>query len=1189
MSGDIYVTKAPTPAAPSDATGAPGPVSAGDQVVSGQPGQATLDLLQSGIDGTLKPSGVPVPSGSPTPTAAPIAAPSPPGQSTLDLLQSGIDGKLPPPPKKTTPATAGSIVGNFGAGLSEGAIDTLGVPVDATAWLMNKGIQAVNSATGSTIPTIDNPVGGSQSIKQAFGAVDPRMNPESTVAQTPAESIARGIGSGVSSALVPEAGVVGLGKTGLANAYPMAAKALESAFGSGSSGAQTATNAAIGGLSGGTGEGAAAVVPEPLQPVARLAGNLVGGVAGAGLAEAPTLAREGASAIRDYAAPFQGDANSPQKLALAQRLFVKGVADRNQALENSRTNGDTGVGGVPLTSYQSIGDRGIGSMEREAETANPAPFNERRAQQNEARVGVIKALQPTGDPAAVSAHIRDQLAELDDALAGVQRQATTHAQAKTAEIGGTAAPEDIGNVARTQLAANHAGAKAWEKTLWDAIDPDGKLALGTAPISGAARRIESGMSETAKKAKPIEGSERKLFDAAQALGPVSKLKEVTDLRSLVSEEMRAQRGPNGSPTVLARLTQLRGAIEQAIVDAAEHKAAQESVAVKANAMRAKDTMAARLEAERHGFEQAAAENARINIGGDGARNVGLRSEGVRGASGTEVPPSVRSGNAAGSESLSSPDQQARVLAAARPAQEGERVVNVDVAKVDRDWKDTGFHVAPGSGGKAQGAADFLGSLKDGDTFAAPSLGVQRLSDGTVTGFDDGRNRFAAMRDAGMKTAPVSMDERSIENARQAGYIVGEPKPPLEANMDAEAADRIKAASEATKEKNDTFKKGPVGDFLAERGAKDDFRILDSGFGGKFWKPGPGGADAVRSFATATGNDVDAIQTLSDAAALSLRKAAVDDKGVMDPAKYAAWAKSHSDALRALGEVGGSPEQFATAAKAGEAVADATAMRAATLDAYQKGALGKIMGLSDAQGVTDEIGKLFARSDRIQAMRQLAAEVKDNPDARDGLRKAVADFLESKAISNKDKVKGDVFQNFVKQNRTVLAQIFDKDELKGIDAVAAELKHVSTLADEQGLPGRPTTAQDIVKYLKTANESRHGHLSLFAEMLLGADAGKEIPGGPMTKAIGAAVGAGSAVAKKLIQAKRAAGMNDVSALMQKMILYPEMARTALEQAAPTKLISRDIKFTQQLNRVAAIAASRAISNRQDARKGAANVR
>lgn len=1180
MAGDIYVTKGVTPPAPSDATGAPGPVSTGDQVIAGSPGQATLDLLQSAL-GSGTPSSAPAqnniaPMGA---SAAAPAAVSVPGDGTLDLLQAGLDGKLPPPPKKSAPATATSIGANLGAGLSEGAIDTLGAPVDAVAWAMNKGIQGINAATGTSIPAIDNPIGGSQSIKQVFGAVDPRLNPANLAPQNPAEAIARGIGSGVSSALVPEAGVTGLAQTGLAGAYPMATKALESAFGTGSSAAQTATNAAVGGLAGGTGEGAAEVVPEPLKPIARLAGNLVGGGAGAVAAEAPTLARAAAEGARDYVAPLQGDANSPQKLALAQRQFVKGVANPEEARQALQAGPGTGVGGVSQTTYQATGDPGIGAMEREAETASPIPFNARRAEQNEARVNTIKTLQPTGDPAAVSAHIRDQLAELDDALAGIERGATVGAREKTAEIGGESTPEDIGNIARAQLGANHAGAKAWEKALWEAIDPDGKLALGTAPISGAARRIEAGMSETAKKAKPIEGAERKLFDAAASLDPVAKLKEVTDLRSLVSEEMRAQRGPNGSPTVLARLTQLRGAIEQAIVDAAEHKAAQEAVAVKAGEIQPEQTLAARLQTEIDEQSKLESQAAGADLGRPDTSGSGGETTRVSGATRAEEPTSGRSGNASGGQGLSSnPEQQARVLASARPAHEGERIVNVNIAKVDRDWENTGYHISPNSGGKAKNASDFLSSLKEGDTFTAPSLGVSKYSDGTVIGFDDGRHRFAAMRDAGMKTAPVSMDEASIKNAREAGYIVDEPKSNLQPNLDAEAAGLIKAASEATKERADTFKKGPVGDFLAERGTKDDFRILDSGFGAKFWKSGPGGADAVRAFTTATGKDPDAIRTLSDAAALSLRKAAVDDKtGIMDPGKYAAWAKSHSDALRALSEVSDSPAQFATAAKAGEAVADATALRAAATDAYQKGVLAKVMGLDDAEGVTSEVGNVFARPDRIQAMRQLAAEVKDNPDARDGLRKALASFLETKAISNKDKIKGDVFQTFVKQNRQVLAQVFDKDELKGIDAVAAELKHVSQLADEQALPGRSTTAQDIMKVLQKS-QSGPSHLSLFGEMMLGAGTGFEAAG-----VKGAAAGAAAAVAKNKLSAMRATGMHDVASMMQKMILHPELARAALENVAPTKLVSRDIKFTQQLNRVAAIAASRMIANRQDARK------
>jgi hypothetical protein len=303
----------------------------------------------------------------------------------------------------------------------------------------------------------------------------------------------------------------------------------------------------------------------------------------------------------------------------------------------------------------------------------------------------------------------------------------------------------------------------------------------------------------------------------------------------------------------------------------------------------------------------------------------------------------------------------------------------------------------------------------------------------------------------------------------------------------------------------------------------------------------------------------------------LRKAAMNQDETLDPAKFAAWQKAHADALRAMPDVAA---KFASAAKASEAVENATAMRSAALDGYQKTALGKFLNVSDAGDVTKTVGGIFGQKDAIQSMRQLASEVAANPDAREGLRKAVADYMTGKFISNSDQVKSDAFQTFVRQNKPVIAQVFSPAEIKGIEAVAAELSHVKRLADMQALPGRSTTAQDLMKPIK---ESHGGHMSLFSEMILGGGAGYEAGG-----IKGAAVGAGAAVAKSLVSARRAAGMENVQKMMRDMLLNPDLARAALERAPVEKTVSRDIKFRQQLNRVAAIAASRMVSQKQDAR-------
>jgi hypothetical protein len=228
---------------------------------------------------------------------------------------------------------------------------------------------------------------------------------------------------------------------------------------------------------------------------------------------------------------------------------------------------------------------------------------------------------------------------------------------------------------------------------------------------------------------------------------------------------------------------------------------------------------------------------------------------------------------------------------------------------------------------------------------------------------------------------------------------------------------------------------------------------------------------------------------------------------------------------------------------------------------------------DAGDVTRQIGAIFGGKNAIANMRQLATTVRDNPDARDGLRKGIADYVSNRFVGNTEQVKSDTFQTFLKNNKPVLAQVFSHDELKGMDAVAAELSRYKALSDQQALPGRSTTAQDTIKALNKAQEGEH-HLSLFDQMMIGG--GHMFGEGDLEGGL-AHVGTmmGISIIKNRIMAMRAAGMTDIRDLVRGMLLNPQLARAALETVGPEKTNSRNIRFTQQLNRVAAIAAQRMI--------------
>lgn len=1056
------------------------PTGTGNDLNAKDAGGRTLDLIDSVL---AAPSGGGKPSSATPPAANDDSRDA--GQKTLDLIseiqsapaKAPASSGSPAQNKIGRPATLASVVGEGGSGLSSGAIGAIGLPFDIAAGVENLGIRGVNALTGSKLPLAE---GGSQRLSELFGAVDPRMNPANNPPQNLAESIARGAGAGAGGAAVLP-GVPGLLAAGGLSGAPLSAAQTVA-------GPLTGGNIAVNAAAGAGGESAASLVPDRFKPAAQMLGSATAGGVATPMAELPTVARGGVNAAKGFAEPL----TTAGQQRIADRIFAQGVNNRSSTQDALDQFAGPTVPGSNLTTAQATGDVGVGSMERAAETATPVPFNARRAEQASARVAAVKALQPTGDPAELSSYLRQQMAAIDAVGSSVethaiqqraaaeaqgaadvtaaQANATGQSAAAASPIGiaGGGTPEAQGAAMRDALATAKAEAKARERALWKAVDPDNTLALPVGPVKAAAAGIRNSAGTLAK---PIDGEERAILDAVASMPAVAKFNDLTDLRSRVSAEMKTELRSQGETPAYARLSRLRGSIEDAISSAVEHKAAQESAAVSAGRMAPEETTVARF--QREALEYSAASR-------DAARR----------------------GSAIGDEAVS----------ASRAS-----------------------HVSPASGEQISG---------DGGT----------------------------------------------ENA------AGNPGLPISPNFDASAAERLKTATAATKARATTFGQGSVGDALATRGQQGNYRLLDSSVGSKFFKPGNTGAQAVQTFRAAVGNDQEAMRALEGFAGLSLRKAAMRPDGTIDPAKFARWRIAHADALRAMPDIAAKMGAAARATEAGEAsvaratetsaqnlakaedaVADATASKTQAIDAFQEGAVGKVMGLADAGDVTKTIGGIFGQKDAIGAMRKLANAAGNSPDARDGLRKGIADYLASRAISNTDDVKADTFQTFVRQNKPVLAQAFSPDELKGIEAVAAELSKVNRAAKQSTLPARSNTAMDLLSQ-KSAGSS---HLSPFAEMMIGASAGYETAG-----IRGAVAGAGVAATKALLTSARAAGMDNVKDLLRGMLLHPELARAALERApiasdmsAKASALAAANRLRMQFGRVATMTANRMVSSTQ----------
>ena len=369
------------------------------------------------------------------------------------------------------------------------------------------------------------------------------------------------------------------------------------------------------------------------------------------------------------------------------------------------------------------------------------------------------------------------------------------------------------------------------------------------------------------------------------------------------------------------------------------------------------------------------------------------------------------------------------------------------------------------------------------------------------------------------------------------------RPGPQANMDEGAAQRLRAASAATRARAQTFDQGPVGDVLRKRGGAEDYRLPDSAVPGKVWVPGPRGAQTVQAYGKAAGSR----STIQDAAAESLRREAMVD-GIIDPAKFAAWKKRYADAIRALpADVQATFENAGAASRAYEAAA---AARKAAVDASQTALVKRLAGLSNSQDITRTVGSIFGSRNAVEQMRELMGKLKGNPDAISGLKKAVADHIATLATgtteagaSGVNKVNASAFQKFVARNAAVLKEAgFTEGQISIMRALANDLQRAQRTMQATALPASPNTAADVMGAMRSAAKES-GKPSLLSKILAGTWGGLHV-GGPA----GALTGAAGAIGEHLTRAMRGAGLAKARDIVQAGILDPEIGRQLLRRAS-----------------------------------------
>ena len=357
---------------------------------------------------------------------------------------------------------------------------------------------------------------------------------------------------------------------------------------------------------------------------------------------------------------------------------------------------------------------------------------------------------------------------------------------------------------------------------------------------------------------------------------------------------------------------------------------------------------------------------------------------------------------------------------------------------------------------------------------------------------------------------------------------------------------------------------------AQRAALDAAHPLNPGWGdsevmARVWKPGPSGADAIKSVTSAAKGSPVAASSIADYAAYSLRKDAAPN-GVLDPAKYASWSRNFDGALSARPDIKG---QFDTLAKAQATLNDTAANHAQALKDFQASAARHFLGDRDQDKA---IGRILAGPTSAADMRSLAAMTAKDPAAQAGIQRAVVDHIQSRLTGNNlagqtgtEKLKSDQFQTFMRRALPALREVMSKNQIDGLTAVAEDLQRANLSVDGVRAGGGSDTTQKAA--LLAQGGGMRSLLSLIRSH--GMTAALTFAGAHLGSGLGALLGNKAGVA---LAGMKAAGIKQTSDLVTEAMLNPALARVLLSNVTAANSHNVASAFASQVGRIAAARAA-----------------
>lgn len=310
--------------------------------------------------------------------------------------------------------------------------------------------------------------------------------------------------------------------------------------------------------------------------------GLAAGNAGVGLGHIA------ANSVGSFARPFAEDLPGVGRFAAGTRDTMAGDQLRARAtdpdaIDRALTPGPMQPGQQPNYSLvpgsqptlgQLTNDMGIMQAEREAKTADNSAFNLREGQQNTAQLAALRGARPANaDAMSAPEQFQAQIDGINQAQDAAIANLTSRAQDLASGLGPTMTPEDRGAAIRNGIETVRGEAKAAKNALYRAVDPDGDLNAVATPIRETGSAILSGIGPLAAAPRDEEAS---ILSTASSLPDVMPFRDLMDFDQRVTTAMKQERMTAGESPVWGRLSRLKWAVQGAINNSVENRAAYEA-------------------------------------------------------------------------------------------------------------------------------------------------------------------------------------------------------------------------------------------------------------------------------------------------------------------------------------------------------------------------------------------------------------------------------------------------------------------------------------------------------------------------------------------------------------------------------------------------------------------------------------